>query len=308
MTRTIATRVAFGLVSVIGALTIVFVISRLTGDPAVLMSPPGAPAEQIERTRVQLGLDQSILVQYVDFLSNAVRGGFGQSYYWREDVMALVGRHLQPTLVLAGSALIYALVIGISLGLVAAFRRGRPTDRILVGGAMLGQGVPSFWLGPVLILVFAVYLGWLPATGWQDGMSLVLPTIALGSFQLAVFFRMTRAAALDALGQDFVRLVRAKGVGDLRVALFHVLPNTALPLMTIAGLALGALVGGSVIVETIFSWPGIGNLMIRAVLTRDFPVVQAIALLFAIGYVVINTVIDILYVVVDPRLKAEAQQ
>jgi peptide/nickel transport system permease protein len=299
----ILARIGAGLLSIFGALTIVFLLSRLTGDPAELMAPPGAPEAQIEQTRAQLGLDRPLPAQYADFVSDLVRGDLGDSYFWRQDALDLVLDSLPNTILLAVSATVYAVVVGVSLGLLTAFRHRRLVDRGLTSAAMVGQSLPSFWLGPVLILLFAVEWQLLPASGMDGWKSLILPTITLGSFQLAVLLRMTRASALEALGQDSMRLARAKGAGELRIAVGHVLPTTALPILTLSGLALASLIGGSVIAESIFSWPGIGNLMIRAVETRDFPVVQAVALVFSIGFITINTVVDLLYLVVDPRLR-----
>jgi peptide/nickel transport system permease protein len=295
------------LISVVGALTIIFILVRLSGDPAELMAPPGAPQEQIDQTREQLGLSDPIVTQYGRFLGDAARGDLGESYYWRTSALGLVRDHLGATLELAFMSAAFAVVVGVPLGLLAAFRQGGVLDRLLGVGAMVGQAVPAFWMAPVLILLVSVHLGWLPSGGRAGWTSYILPVVSLAAFQLAVLFRITRAAALEQLGQDHVRLVRAKGAGRLRLARSHVLPGTALPVMTIAGLALASLIGGSVIVETIFSWPGIGNLMIQAVEERDFPVVQAVALVFALAFITINTVVDLLYLAVDPRLRARTK-
>lgn len=303
--RELGLRVAFGLLSVWGAVTLVFVLTRLTGDPAVLMSPPGATAEQIERTRQLLGLDSSIPVQYLRFLGDVLRGDLGASYFWGVDVVRLVASRIWATVSLAAAAVLVAVAVGVPLGLLAAFHRGRATDRLLVTGNMFGQAIPSFWLGPVLLLVFSVELGLTPVSGISGPLSYLLPTLTLASFQIAVIFRIARTSALESLSQDFVRLARAKGAGEVRVGLAHVAPNTLLPVMTITGLALANLVGGAIITEVIFGWPGIGNLMVQAVAERDFPVVQGVALVFAVGYVSINTAVDLLYRVVDPRLKEQ---
>jgi peptide/nickel transport system permease protein len=304
--RRVGVRVGAAIVTIFGVLTLVFVLSRVTGDPAVLMSPPGSTAEQIQNTRHLLGLDRSIPSQYVDFLSHAVRGNLGRSYFWRIDALRLVLSHVGATLWLALGAAAVAVVLGVLSGMAAAFRRGRLLDRGLSSVAMLGQAIPAFWLGPVLILIFSVHFRLLPASGRHGAKSFILPIVTLSLFQLAVVYRITRAAALDSLGQDYVTLGRAKGSGDRRLAFAHVLPNSALPVLTVAGLALANLIGGSVIVETIFGWPGIGALMIQAVQERDFPVVQAVALVFSIGYITINTLVDVLYEVVDPRVRARA--
>ena len=189
------------------------------------------------------------------------------------------------------------------LGIIAAFNRGTVLDKVLGGGAMLGQAIPAFWLAPVLILLLSVDVHWFPSAGMHGWKSYVLPIFSLGLFQLAVLYRITRAAALDAIGQDYVNLGRAKGSRPVHLAVAHVLPNSLLPVMTVGGLAVASLIGGSVIVENIFAWPGIGQLMIQAVNQRDFPVVEAVALVFSIGFVVINTVIDVLYGVIDPRAR-----
>ena len=302
--REFLTRIATGVLSVFGAITLIFLLTRLTGDPAVLMSPPGAGEEGIALTRERLGLNESLLTQYLSFLGDAVRGDLGQSYYWRQDVAEMISERVGATIKLALAAMGLAILIGVPAGLLAAFFRARPLDRALVSGAMLGQAIPSFWLAPVLVLIFGVELQWLPVARMDGLKSFVLPTITLAAFQIAVLFRITRAAALEALSQDYVKLARAKGASPIRIAVGHVAPNTLLPVMTVAGLALANLIGGSVIVETIFSWPGIGNLMIEAVRTRDFPLVQGIALLFAVGYVFITTTVDLLYRVADPRLRS----
>jgi peptide/nickel transport system permease protein len=306
--RRILAIIGSALITIWGAVTLVFVLVRLTGDPAQLMSPPGAPAEQIEQTRQLLGLDAPLPVQYVRFLGQAVTGDFGNSYYFQGPALAVVGQRLTATLALAGCALVFAAVLGIGFGLVAAFTRERATDRVLRVVAMVGQAIPSFWLAPLLILVVSVQLRWTPVSGAAGPTSFILPTIALGALQLAVLFRVTRSAALEQLGQDHIRLARAKGSTAWHLAVAHVLPSAAIPIMTIIGLTTASLIGGSVIVETIFAWPGIGQLLVQAAEKRDFPVVQSVALVFAVGFVLVNTVIEILYRVVDPRLRQEAQR
>jgi ABC-type dipeptide/oligopeptide/nickel transport system permease component len=306
--KRITITLATALLSLLGALTIIFILVRLSGDPAELMSPPGAPQSQIDQTRQQLGLDEPLVVQYRTFMSDALHGDMGESYFWRTDALGLVLDHLGPTLALAFAAAAFAVALGVPLGLLAAFRQGSAVDRGLGVGAMLGQAIPSFWMAPVLVLIISVELGWTPTSGMSDGWrSFILPVTSLGAFQLAVLYRITRAASLEALGQDHVRLVRAKGATKKRIAISHVLPGTALPLMTVTGLALASLIGGSVVVERIFAWPGIGNLMIQAVDERDFPVVQSVALVYAIAFIGLNTIVDLLYLVADPRLrKAQA--
>jgi peptide/nickel transport system permease protein len=305
--RRVTIAIGTAVISILGALTIIFVLVRLSGDPAELMSPPGAPQEQIDQTRAQLGLDDPLLVQYGRFMKDAVHGDLGESYYWRTDALDLVRDHLGATLELAFLAAAVAVIVGVPIGLLAAFRQGGVLDRFFGVGAMFGQAIPSFWMGPVLILLISVNLGWLPSGGRAGWTSYVLPVVCLAAFQVAVLFRITRAAGIEQLGQDHVRLVRAKGAGRLRLAWSHVLAGSALPVMTVTGLAIASLIGGSVIVERIFSWPGIGNLMIQAVEERDFPVVQAVALVYAIAFIAINTIVDLLYLAVDPRLRSRAR-
>ena len=294
------------LVTIIGAVTLIFFLARITGDPAQLMAPPGATTKQVDDIRVALGLDRPVFDQYLSFLGGASRGDLGESYAFQQDVTPMVLDRLGATVQLAFTALVVALVVGTVTGLLAAFKRSKAVDRALVVATMLGQAIPSFWLAPTLVLVFAVNLALFPVAGKSGASSFVLPVAALALFQIAVIFRITRATALEVLSQDYIKLARSKGVGPVRLALAHVSPNTLLPVMTIVGLSLANLIGGSVIVEVIFSWPGLGNLMISAVGVRDFPLIQGIALVFAVGYVAINFIVDSLYKVADPRLRVQS--
>ena len=306
--RRAAQRVLFGIISALAAMTIVFLISRLAGDPAVLLSPPGADAGYLEKIRHELGLSDPIVVQYLRFIGDVFQGDLGESYYYREGVLSLITSHLAPTLILAISATLFATIVGVTLGLLAAFRQGGVADRVLGLVTMLGQAVPSFWLGPMLILIFAVWIPVFPATGMAGFGAFVLPTISLGALQLAVFFRITRSSSIEALGQDYVRIAKAKGIDGWRLAIRHVLPTTALPLLTVGGMGLATLIGGAVVVETIFGWAGIGSMMVHAVNQRDFPVVQGVALVFALAYIFLNTIVELLYPIVDPRLRIEAER
>ncbi|MCU1504416.1 MAG: transporter permease [Ilumatobacteraceae bacterium] len=301
--RRVALILVSAIVSLVGVLTLVFVLARLSGDPAKLMAPPNAPQSQIDLTRAQLGLDRPLIRQYGSFLRDAVHGDFGKSYYWHQSAASLVWDHLPSTLALAAVAATFAIILGVGAGLVASSYRGRLPDRVMMTGSLVGQAVPAFWMAPVLILLVSVKLGWTPTGGMNGWRSFVLPMIALGSFQLAVIFRITRASALEVQSQDHVRLGRAKGLGKGRLAISHILPSTALPVITVAGLSVASLIGGSVIVERIFSWPGLGNLMIDAVEQRDFPVVQAIAVVYAVAFITINTLVDLLYELADPRTR-----
>lgn len=301
--RDLALRLAYGLFAALGAITLVFVLSRMTSDPAQLLAPPGATAEQVDGLRHTLGLDQSIWAQYVSFIGDLLRGDLGRSYWLNESVVSVVGERVMATISLAALALIIAFLIGIPAGLLSSFRQDRLSDRVLVAGSMLGNAIPTFWMGPVLILLFAVQVPIFPASGQSGFSSYVLPAFALAGLQGAILFRVTRGAALEVLSQEHIKLARAKGAGEVRVALSHVLPNTLLPVLTMTGLAMANLLSSAIVVEVIFSWPGIGSTIVEAVQQRDFPLVQGVTIVFALAYIGINTLVDALYKVVDPRLR-----
>lgn len=305
--RALFTRLLFGLIAAWGAVTLVFFLSRMTSDPAQLLSPPGATAEQVDQIRTDLGLDRPVIEQYLEYLGGILRGDLGTSYWLRLDVSTIIGDRLFATLSLTFVALLIAILVGVPAGLVAAFRHNKVADRLLVAGSMLGNAVPSFWMAPILILLFAVTFPIFPPSGLAGPSSYVLPALALAGLQGAILFKVTRGVALDILSQDHIRLARAKGVVGVRLASAHVFPNTLLPVLTIAGLALANLLSSAIVVEVIFAWPGIGATMVEAVRQRDFPLVQGITVVFALAYVLINTIVDLVYRVVDPRLrKAES--
>jgi peptide/nickel transport system permease protein len=301
-----ALRIVYGLAAAFGAVTLVFFLSRMTSDPAQLLAPPGSTPDQVESLRSGLGLDRSLLAQYGSYLSDLAHGDLGTSYWLNDEVVAIIGERIGATVSLAAVALVLALGIGVPAGLLAAFRQERPVDRVLVSASMLGNAVPTFWMGPVLILLFAVQIPIFPASGRSGVASYILPALALAGLQGAILFRVTRGAALEVLSQEQVKLARAKGSGELRVARSHVLPNTLLPVLTMAGLAMANLLSSAIVVEVIFSWPGIGQTLIEAVRQRDFPLVQGITIVFALAYVGINTAVDLLYQFVDPRLRQAA--
>lgn len=306
MIREVATRLLYGLIAAWGAVTLVFFLSRATSDPAQLLSPPGAGVEQVERIRTELGLDQPLVAQYVKYVTDLLQGDLGVSYWLRVDVVTVVGERMWATFSLTWVALLIALLVGVPAGLLAAFRHNGPMDRLLVAGSMLGNAVPTFWTAPILILLFAVLVPIFPPSGLYGPESYILPAVALAGLQGAILFKITRGVALDILSQDHVRLARAKGVYGLRLARSHVFPNTLLPVLTMAGLALANLLSSAIVVEVIFAWPGIGTTMVEAVRQRDFPLVQAITIIFAVAYVVINTVVDLAYRFVDPRVRKAA--
>ena len=291
------------LLVIFGVSVVVFLILHLTGDPAALMLPPDATAEDIAKFRHDMGFDDPVAVQYVRFLKGAVRGDFGQSIRHGEPAMGLVVERLPATFELAGAGLVIALALAIPAGIVSAVRRNTSIDYISTVVALLGQAMPTFWLGIMLILVFSVRLNWLPSSGRGDVEHLILPAITLGLFTTARITRLTRSGMLEVLGQDYIRTARAKGMGEPPVVWKHALKNAAIPIVTIVGIELGTLLGGSVITETIFAWPGVGRLSVQAIFNRDYPVVQSAVFLLASTFVIVNFLVDVVYIYLDPRIR-----
>ena len=286
----------------LGVSIIVFGLLHLTGDPTGLLLPLEAREEDVRQLRALLGLDDPLWVQYVRFLARAVRGDFGVSFKHQVPALTLIFQTLPATLELTAAGLGLALVVAVPAGILAALRRNSLIDAVCSVGVLLGQAMPVYWLGLLLILVFAVKLGWLPAAG-RDGLaSLVLPAFALGAFSMARIARMARSGMLEVLAQDYVRTARAVGVRTFLVTYKYALKNAAIPLVTIVGLEFGVLLGGAVITETIFAWPGVGRLAVDAIFSRDYPLVQAIVAMLATLFVVINLVMDMLYTYLDPRI------
>jgi peptide/nickel transport system permease protein len=286
----------------LGVSIIVFGLLHLTGDPTRLLLPLEAREEDVRQLRALLGLDDPLWIQYVRFLARAVRGDFGVSFKHQVPALTLIFQTLPATLELTATGLALALVVAVPAGIVAALRRNSLIDAVCSVGVLLGQAMPVYWLGLLLILVFAVKLGWLPAAG-RDGLaSLVLPAFALGAFSMARIARMARSGMLEVLAQDYVRTARAVGVRNFLVTYKYALKNAAIPLVTIVGLEFGVLLGGAVITETIFAWPGVGRLAVDAIFSRDYPLVQAIVAMLATLFVAINLVMDMLYTYLDPRI------
>ena len=291
------------LLVIFGVSVVVFLILHLTGDPAALMLPPDATAEDIAKFRHDMGFDDPVAVQYVRFLKGAVRGDFGQSIRHGEPAMGLVVERLPATFELAGAGLVIALALAIPAGIVSAVRRNTSIDYISTVVALLGQAMPTFWLGIMLILVFSVRLNWLPSSGRGDVEHLILPAITLGLFTTARITRLTRSGMLEVLGQDYIRTARAKGLGEPPVVWKHALKNASIPIVTIVGIELGTLLGGAVITETIFAWPGVGRLSVQAIFNRDYPVVQSAVFLLASTFVIVNFLVDVVYTYLDPRIR-----
>jgi ABC-type dipeptide/oligopeptide/nickel transport system permease component len=287
----------------LGVSFVVFLILHLTGDPALLLLPPDASAEDIAKFRKAMGFDDPWPVQYLRFLKGAVRGDFGESVRHGEPAMGLVLERLPATFELAGAGLLIALCLAIPAGIVSAVRRNTAVDYVSTVVALLGQAMPTFWLGIMLILVFSVRLSWLPSSGRGDIEHLILPSITLGLFTTARITRLTRSGMLEVLGQDYIRTARAKGVSEPPVVWKHALKNASIPIVTIVGIELGTLLGGSVITETIFAWPGVGRLSVQAIFNRDYPVVQSAVFLLASTFVIVNFLVDIIYTYLDPRIR-----
>ena len=287
----------------LGVSVIVFMLTHLTGDPARLMLPLDASEAQVQALRERLGLNDPLPVQYVRFLSGAVRGDFGMSLRSSQPALQLVFDRMPATFQLAVGAMIFSIVVGGIAGLVSATKRGTWVDTIMMLIALIGQAVPVFWLAMMLILVVAVEWRLLPTSGIGTPAHLVLPILTLGAYSSATIARLLRASLLGILTNDYIRTARSKGLGDRLVLYRHALRNAMIPVVTVVGLQFGALLGGAVITETIFAWPGVGRLAIQSIYVRDFPVVQAAVFVIAVGFVLINLLVDITYAFLDPRIR-----
>ena len=290
--------------TLVGVSVLVFVILRVVpGDPAKMLLPEGAPRSAIEELNRQLGLQEPLYVQYGLFVQSVFRGDFGQSFQYRAPALQVVTERLMATVQLALAAMLITVGVGVTLGIVAAVRRGTGYDYASTVLAVLGQSLPNFWLGIMLILLFGVALRWLPTSGFESWRHLILPAVTLAAFPMALVARLTRSSMLEILGRDFIRTGRAKGLAERTVILRHALRNAAVPLLTVLGLQIGTLLGGAVITESVFAWPGMGKLVVDAIFFRDFPVVQTVLILSATLFVVINLLVDLLYTVIDPRIR-----
>jgi peptide/nickel transport system permease protein len=291
---------------------LVFLMLRLSpGDPAAILAGDAASTEQIARIRTSLGLDRSIPVQFGIWVGNMLQGDFGESFYYKMKVTTLIGHRLEPTLALAALTIVVAVTIAVPLGVLAAWRFGGMLDRALMGFSVLGFSVPVFVLAYLLIWLVSLKLGWLPVQGYQrlaDGFvpflrHLILPSITLSVIYVALIARVTRASVLEALGEDYIRTARAKGLPEARVLVRHGLANAAIPIVTVIGIGIALLIGGVVVTESVYAIPGLGRLTVDAVLARDFPTIQGVILFFSFAYVLINLLIDLSYVFFDPRIR-----
>jgi len=291
---------------------LVFLMLRLTpGDPAAILAGDAANTEQIERIRESLGLNRPILVQFGIWFGNLLSGDLGESFYYKQKVTALIGQRLEPTISLAALTTLFAVLVSVPLGVLAAWRFGGWFDRALMGFSVMGFSVPIFVLAYLLIWFVSLQLGWLPVQGYHrlaDGLwpylqHLLLPAFTLSIIYVALIARVTRASVLEALGEDYIRTARAKGLPELRVLVRHALANAAVPIVTVIGIGVALLIGGVVVTESVYAIPGLGRLTVDAVLARDFPTIQGVILFFSFAYVLINLLVDLSYVFLDPRIR-----
>lgn len=302
MSRYLLRRLLHTVLIVAGISVISFFFLHITGDPVGLILPQDATREQIEILRRELRLDEPIYVQYLHFVSSALRGDLGRSIYTKEPVLGLILERIPATLELALSALALGLLFAIPMGIFAALKRGTWIDTISMMLALFGLSMPHFWLGIMLIMLLSVQLDWLPTSGRGTWEQLIMPSVALGASLIALFARLTRSAMLEVLNQDYVRTARAKGLSETLVVGKHALRNALIPLVTVVAMEFGFLLGGAVIIETVFAWPGVGRLIVQSILDRDYPVVQAAVMMLAIVFVVVNLAVDLLYAWLDPNI------
>ncbi|VAW81710.1 ABC transporter, permease protein 1 (cluster 5, nickel/peptides/opines) [hydrothermal vent metagenome] len=290
--------VMFGVASLV-----FFMLHWVPGDPVEVMLGESAASADREALRQALGLNRPVIEQWGLFLTHALHWDLGQSLYYQQPVSTLLAGRFGATLELAAAALFIALLIALPIGILAAARRGRIVDLAATGFSLLGVSIPNFWLGPLLVLIFSLGLGWFPVSGRSGLLSLLLPALTLGTGLAAILSRMVRSSLLEIMNEDFIRTARAKGLSSATVWLHHGMRNAWLPILTLVGIQLGALLGGAVITETVFNWPGLGTLLIESIQRRDYPLVQGCVLLISLCYVLVNLFTDILYTRIDPRIR-----
>jgi len=303
MKQYIIRRVGYCLLSLFLLSLTIFFFVRVTGDPATLLVEPGASPDDIAAIHHQFGLDRPLLVQYGLFMVSVVTGDLGQSFYYRTPVLELYWSRLPYSVMLATAAMAFSLLLGIPSGILAAVRVGRFWDSAGKVFALLGLSLPSFWVGLVLILVFSVYLGWLPSSGAGTPLHLIMPAFALGWYFAASHMRLTRSSMLEVLGSEYVKLARLKGLPQALVISKHAFKNALIPVLTLAGINFVIMISVAVVVETVFAWPGVGRLLYEGIAFRDFPVVQGTVLMLGVMTVTVNMIVDILYAVIDPRIR-----
>jgi peptide/nickel transport system permease protein len=296
-------RIAQGLVMLKLVLICLFLLLHLTGDPAAVLAPVDATEQDIQRIRRELSLDQPLFVQYGRFFSGALRGNFGRSFEHGESALRLVLDRLPATIELTAAAFLFSVLLGIPLGCLAAYKENTLFDRVGISWTVIAQSVPDFWLSLMMILVFSVMLGVMPPFGRGGVSHLIMPAFAASTFQAARLARLMRSELLEVLRREYILTARSKGLSEKIVLFRHALKNSSIPIVTVLGLDLGILLGGTVIIETVFAWPGVGRLTVQAIYHRDFPVVQAAVFVLAAGFVFINLAVDILYRALDPRIE-----
>jgi peptide/nickel transport system permease protein/oligopeptide transport system permease protein len=307
MFKYILRRILSSLLTLFVIATVIFLMLRIIpGDPAQIFAGETATQEDVERVRRQLNLDKPISQQYVMYISDLLKGDLGTSMRSNTPVLEEIAARLPSTISLAVLAMIIATLIGVPAGVIAALKRYSIFDTIASIGTLVGVAMPVYWLGLMLIVVFAVKLNWLPAAGSQDGIrSMILPAVTLAAFSMALITRMTRASVMDVVSQEYITTARAKGQKEKIIIFRHVMRNALIPVITVVGLQFGNLLGGSILTETIFAWPGIGRLLTQSLLSRDYPIVQGIILVFAALFILVNLIVDLLYAYIDPRIKYE---
>jgi ABC-type dipeptide/oligopeptide/nickel transport system permease component len=293
------------MIVILGISMITFFLLHLTGDPVVMLLPYDAGKEEMERFRVAMGFDKPLYVQYWRFLRGAVQGDFGRSLYIEQSAFLLVWERLPATLLLTVAGMSAAMLVAVPLGIVSAVKRYSVIDNVCTVLAISGQAMPIFWLGIMLIILFAVNLRWVPASGYGTWKHLILPAITLGAFQAPITMRLVRSGMLEVLNQDYIRTARAKGVPERRVLIKHAFKNACIPVITIVGLQFGQLLGGAIVTETVFAWPGVATKTVDAIRNQDFPVVQAGVFLLAIFIVSVNFLVDIIVGMIDPRIRVQ---
>ena len=303
MLRAIVRRLLSSMLVVAGVVVVVFVLARVVGDPVALMIQPGLGDDEIAELRRSLGTDKPVWQQFLVFVSNVARGDFGVSPWQGEPALDLVLERIPATLLLTLAAMTLALVIALVAGALSALHRGSAIDRGAMSLVLLGQSVPNFWLGLMLILLFSTTLRWLPSAGYGTAAHFVLPTLTLAFFFMARLTRLVRSELLEVMSQDYIRTARSKGLTEWLIFRRHALRNIAVPLVTVLAVDFGALVGGAVVTETVFAWPGVGRLMIQAIGQRDFPIIQAGAFVLALGVVLANLLADLAYAWLDPKVR-----
>ncbi|KAB8307208.1 ABC transporter permease [Rahnella sp. Lac-M11] len=303
MLRYILQRLGQSVLVMFGVSLLIFYSLHLTGDPAAVMMPPGSSQQEIENFRHSMGFDRSLIWQYWHYLTGVLHGDLGESLRYSQPVTELIGQRVPATLLLAVSALLWSTVAGLLLGIVSALYQNTAWDLLSRLLAFSGQAIPVFWLGLLLIIVFSLNLRWLPSGGYGSASQLIMPALSLGAYYMSAIARLIRASLIDVMQQDYIRTARAKGLSAWRIVVRHGLRNALIPVITVQGMYFASLLGGALVTEIIFAWPGIGRLAVQAIQNRDFPLVQAIVLLAALVFVGINLIIDLLYVVLNPRIR-----